>query len=81
MAIVQQTVVKAGYEDIHAMATTKLESLEEEIRREVEERLAKDKTALLGIIAECVETVDVEVPDEVEAEVGTDTEVQPQEVY
>ena len=56
------TQVKAGYEEIHAMATDKLNKLEEEVRREVEERIAKDKETLVGIIAGCEETV--LVPDE-----------------
>lgn len=78
MATVQETRVKAGYEEIHAIATAKLAGLEETIRKEVEERLAGDKNALLGIIAECVEVVDVDVPDveeNVETSVaGTTTE-------
>lgn len=80
MAIIQETKIKAGYEEIHAMATAKLETLEDAIRKEVEERIAGDKKALLGIISECLEVVDVEVPDETESEVNTETEVQTEEV-
>lgn len=82
MAIVQETRVKAGYENIHAMATAKLGGLEEEAKKKVEELIGKDKKALDGIIAECIEVVDVEVPDEVEAETEADdcAEVQPENV-
>lgn len=75
--IKEEVRVKVGYEDIHTMATDKLNKLEEEIRREIEERIAKDKETLLGIIAGCEETVEVEVPEE---EPSEETLAEPTEV-
>lgn len=75
--IKEEVRVKAGYEEIHAMATDKLNKLEEAIRKEIEERIAKDKETLLGIISGCEEIVEVEIADEVPSE---ETLEQPTEV-
>lgn len=82
MATVKEVRVKAGYEEIHTLALAKLESIEEAVRREIEERIAKDKNALLGIIAECEEEVEVDVPDEeVNVLDGEPAEVQEAPIY
>ena len=81
MATVQETKVKAGFEEIHAIATAKLEALEETIKKEIEEKFNAEATRLNRVIAECVEVVDVEVPDveeSVEAPIEAETA---QEVY
>lgn len=73
--IMEETRVKAGYEEIHDMATKKLQSLDEavakeleEVKVQIEEKFAKDKESLIAIIADCTELVQVEVPDEVPCE-------------
>ena len=63
-----EKVVKAGYEEIYDTAVAKLENLEEEIRREVEEKFAGHKEALTNIIAQCVEEVEVAEDEPVEEE-------------
>lgn len=64
--IIQEQRVKRGYEDIHAQASNLIANIEEEVRRKVEEMVADDKRRLQSIIDECVEVVEVEVPDTTE---------------
>lgn len=69
-----EKVVKAGYEEIYETAVVKLDSIEEEVRREVEQRIAKDKEALTTIIESCLE--EVEVPDEPVEEIGEEANIE-----
>ena len=55
--------IKDGFEEIHALLVAKKEALEEEIRKE----FAEKSVAIDDMLARCVEVVEVEVPDEVEA--------------
>lgn len=60
--------VKAGYEQIYNDVLAYEQSLEEKIRQQMAEDLERVKT----LKAQCVETVEIEVPDEeVEQEIET----------
>lgn len=70
------TEIRIRYPEIHEAATTRLNTLEEAVRREIEERIGEERKILLSIIADCEEPV--EVPDEVVVEETSDE--QPTEV-
>lgn len=57
--LVQETRVKEGYEDIYNKAVELKANLEEEIRKQVEEK----SISYDNIIKECIEVVEVEVDD------------------
>lgn len=61
--VVHEQRVKHGYEDIHANASNLIANIEEDVRRRVEELVADDKKRLQSIIDECIEVVEVEMPD------------------
>ena len=56
--------IKDGFEEIHALLVAKKEALEEEIRRE----FAEKSVAIDDMLSRCIEVVEIEVPDEIEAE-------------
>lgn len=56
--------IKDGFEEIHALLVAKKEALEEEIRKE----FAEKSVAIDDMLSRCIEVVEIEVPDEVEAE-------------
>lgn len=57
--LVQETRVKDGYEDIYDKAVELKANLEEEIRKQVEEK----SISYDNIIKECIEVVEVEVEE------------------
>lgn len=70
MAIVYDRVPDAGYETFYNEALRLLETVEEDVRRMVEERRAK----LQSIVEQCSHEVAREVPDEIPAEEGEQTD-------
>ena len=57
--IVEQTIVKEGYEEIHSKLVEMKERLEEKVRLQV----AEEAKTIDNMIAECTEVVEVEVEE------------------
>lgn len=68
-------VVKAGYEQFHSEAVAKLENVEEEARRKVEEMIREDKETLEKIIDLCTEEIQVPVEEPETTEEETSEEI------
>lgn len=60
--IKQETKVLSGYEEIYDKLVVMKNGIEEEVRKQIEEKAKK----IDNMIAEITEVVEVEVPDEVE---------------
>ena len=59
--IVEKTIVKEGYEEIHSKLVEMKEKVEEKIRKQVEE----ETKTIDNMIGECTEIIEVEVEEEV----------------
>ena len=57
--IVEQTIVKEGYEEIHSKLVEMKERLEEKVRLQV----AEEAKTIDNMMAECTEVVEVEVEE------------------
>lgn len=68
-------VVRAGYEQFHSEAVAKLENVEEEARRKVEEMIREDKETLEKIIDLCTEEIQVPVEEPETTEEETSEEI------
>lgn len=60
--IKQETKVLSGYEEIYDKLVVMKNGIEEEVRKQIEEKAKK----IDNMIAEITEVVEIEVPDEVE---------------